>query len=52
MLTFKFPRKSENGEPIISNGEKEVEFASQIGKFTLKTKFQMQKMTVKTGPDL
>lgn len=52
MLTFKFPRKSENGEPTISNGEREVEFASQIGKFTLKTKFQMQKMTVKNGPDL
>jgi hypothetical protein len=52
MLTFKFPRKSDNGEPIISNDENEVEFASQIGKFTLKTKFQMQKMTVKNGPDL
>jgi hypothetical protein len=52
MLTFKFPRKSENGEPTISNGEREVEFASQVGKFTLKTKFQMQKMTVKNGPDL
>ena len=52
MLTFKFPRKSDNGEPTIANGEKDVEFASQIGKFTLKTKFQMQKMTVKNGPDL
>jgi hypothetical protein len=52
MLTFKFPRKSDNGEPTISNAEKEVEFASQIGRFTLKTKFQMQKMTVKNGPDL
>jgi hypothetical protein len=52
MLTFKFPRKSDNGEPTIANDEREVEFASQIGKFTLKTKFQMQKMTVKSGPDL
>ena len=52
MLTFKFPRKSDNGEPTIANDEREVEFASQIGKFTLKTKFQMQKMTVKNGPDL
>ncbi|HLK06699.1 MAG TPA: hypothetical protein VKV30_02100 [Candidatus Angelobacter sp.] len=52
MLTFKFARKSDNGEPIIANDEREVEFASQIGKFTLKTKFQMQKMTVKSGPDL
>jgi hypothetical protein len=52
MLTFKFPRKSDNGEPTVANDEKEVEFASQIGKFTLKTKFQMQKMTVKNGPDL
>lgn len=52
MLTFKFPRKSDNGEPTIANDEREVEFASQVGKFTLKTKFQMQKMTVKNGPDL
>lgn len=52
MLTFKFPRKAENGEPIIANDEKEVEFASQIGKFTLKTKFQLQKMPGKNGPDL
>jgi hypothetical protein len=52
MLTFKFPRKAENGEPTIANDEKEVEFASQAGKFSLKTKFQMQKMTVKNGPDL
>jgi hypothetical protein len=52
MLTFKFPRKAENGEPIIANDEKEVEFANQIGKFSLKTKFQMQKMTVKDRPDL
>ena len=52
MLTFKFPRKSDSGEPTIANDEKEVEFASQVGKFTLKTKFQMQKMTVKNGPDM
>jgi hypothetical protein len=52
MLTFKFPRKSDNGEPIITGDEKEVEFSSQVGKFTLKTKFQMQKMAVKNGPDL
>ena len=52
MLTFKFPRKAENGEPLIASDEKEVEFASVVGKFSLKTKFQMQKMTVKNGPDL
>ncbi|MGC2697564.1 MAG: hypothetical protein WA738_17390 [Candidatus Angelobacter sp.] len=52
MLTFKFPRKAENGEPIIGNDEKEVEFATQAGKFILKTKFQMQKMAGKNGPDL
>ena len=52
MLTFKFPRKADNGEPIIANDEKEVEFASQVGKFSLKTKFQLQKMIVKNGPDL
>ena len=52
MLTFKFPRKGDNGEPVISNDEKEVEFSSQVGKFTLRTKFQMQKMAGKDGPDL
>ncbi|HEY7405137.1 MAG TPA: hypothetical protein VIB39_16540 [Candidatus Angelobacter sp.] len=52
MLTFKFPRKADNGEPLIAVDEKEVEFASQVGKFSLKTKFQLPKMTVKNGPDL
>jgi hypothetical protein len=52
MLTFKFPRKTDSGEPLIANDEKEVEFASQVGKFNLKTKFQLQKMTLKNGPDL
>jgi hypothetical protein len=52
MLTFKFPRKLENGEPIIASDEKEVEFSSQVGKFSLKAKFQMQKMAIKNGPDL
>lgn len=52
MLTFKFPRKTESGEPAIAKDEKEVEFASHAGKFTLKTKFQLQKMMVKDGPDL
>jgi hypothetical protein len=51
-LTFKFPRKDGSGEPLIGKDEKEVEFASQVGKFSLKTKFQMQKMMVKEGPDL
>jgi hypothetical protein len=52
MLSFKFPRKTDSGEPVIANDEKEVEFTSQAGKVTLKTKFQLQKMTVKGGPDL
>ena len=52
MLTFKFPRKTDSGEPLIGKDEKEVEFASQVGKFTMKTRFQMQKMMVKDGPDL
>jgi hypothetical protein len=52
MLTFKFPRKTESGEPVIAKDEKEVEFASHAGKFTLKTKFQLQKMTLKDGPDM
>ncbi|HKT50156.1 MAG TPA: hypothetical protein VJV96_07645 [Candidatus Angelobacter sp.] len=52
MLTFKFPRKTDSGEPLIAKDEKEVEFVTQEGKFTLKTKFQLQKMMVKDGPDL
>lgn len=52
MLTFKFPRKADNGEPLLASDEKEVEFLTQAGKVTVKTRFQMQKMTVKNGPDL
>ena len=52
MLTFKFPRKAENGEPLIAVDEKEIEFSSIAGKFSLKTKFQLQKMIGKSGPDL
>lgn len=51
-LTFKFSRKTESGEPLIPNGEKEVDFESQSGKFHLKARFQLQKMMVNGGPDL
>jgi len=29
MLTFKFPRRSDNGEPTIANDEKEVELPAR-----------------------
>lgn len=52
MLTFRFPKKLENGEPVISTDEKEVEFLSISGKFKLKTKFQLSKMAGEGGLDL
>jgi hypothetical protein len=52
LLTYKFPKKFENGEPFISADEKEIEFSSQAGKFNLKTKFQPPKMAAKNGLDL
>lgn len=52
MLTFKFPRRTDSGEPIFSADDKEIEFASQAGKFNLKTRFQPQKMLGNKGPDL
>ena len=51
-LTFKFPKRAENGEPLLTPDEKEIEFASQAGKFSLKTRFQIAKMMVKDKPDL
>lgn len=51
-LTFKFPKKSESGEPLLTPDEREIEFASQAGKFSLRTRFQVQKMMVKDKPDL
>lgn len=51
-LVFKFPRKSETGDPLIARDESEVEFACQAGKVRLKTSFQVQKMISRDGPDL
>jgi hypothetical protein len=51
-LEFHFPKKTESGEPIIAADEKEVEFACQGGKLTLKTKFQPQRMVGRAGADL
>jgi len=51
-LAFKFPRKTDAGEPRLSPDEKEIEFISQSGKFNLKAKFQPPKMLGKNGPDL
>lgn len=51
-LTFKFPRKTDSGEPWISTDDKEIEFVAQSGKFNMKAKFQPPKMAGKTGLDL
>jgi hypothetical protein len=51
-LTFKFPKKADNGEPLLSPDEKEIEFVSQSGKFVLRTRFQTNKMVAKGKVDL
>lgn len=50
-LTFKFARKTQTGDPIIANDEKEVEFTCQAGKVKVQARFQMQKMISREGPD-
>jgi hypothetical protein len=51
-LTFKFPRKTDTGEPLISPDDREIEFVAQSGKFNMKAKFQPPKMVGKNGLDL
>ncbi len=51
-ITFKFPKRTDSGEPFIPVDEKEIEFSSQAGKFILKTKFQPPKMQGANGTDL
>lgn len=50
-LAFAFPKTTDAGEPIIPKDEKEIEFASQAGKTTVKTKFQPPKMIYANSVD-
>lgn len=51
-ILFIFPAKAENGEPSISPEEKTVEFAVTAGKLTLKSEFDVSKMTDSQGRDI
>jgi hypothetical protein len=48
---FAFPHEV-NGQPTIPDQEKSVEFVCQAKDFTLKTSFNLSKMTAGDGPDL
>lgn len=49
---FYFPKKSANGEPTISNDEKEIDFFLQVGDAKLLTYFDPRKMVDSKGEDL
>jgi hypothetical protein len=49
---FYFPKKSANGEPMISPDEKEVDFYLQVGDAKLLTYFEPKKMVDSQGADL
>jgi hypothetical protein len=51
-VLFVFPTKYSNGEPAISPDEKSVEFSVTAGKFTLKSGFDVTRMTDKQGRDI
>jgi hypothetical protein len=51
-ITFAFNKKTDAGEAYLASDEKEIEFISQAGNFSVKTKFQPSKMSAKDGPDL
>jgi hypothetical protein len=51
-ILFAFPAKSDNGEPSIASEEKNVDFSCTIGKFSLKSTFDVSKMADSQGRDL
>jgi hypothetical protein len=51
-IIFRFNKKSENGHPLITPEQKEVEFAIQLDKLTVRTKYQLSKMTIDGELDL
>jgi hypothetical protein len=51
-VLFAFPKKRASGEPFIGVEEKAVEFICRLGKTTLETSFDVQKMRDKQGQDL
>ena len=49
---FYFSRTSASGEPVVSSGEKDVEFKCEVNRVLFKTNFNPQKMAAKQGQDL
>ena len=49
---FYFPKKTEQGEPVVSPDEKSIEFSCKLGSSTLKVSFDPQKMADQNGTDL
>ena len=50
-VQFAFPRQMD-GQPVISDQEKSVEFSCKLKDFTIKTTFNLSKMTTAQGRDL
>jgi len=51
VVLFYFPRRDENGEPLIEPGERQVDFQSQAWQATFTMKFEPRKMVNKQGSD-
>jgi hypothetical protein len=50
-VVFYFAKKSASGDPVLTANEKNLEFACEVGKATIKTSFDLSKMTLSSGPD-
>lgn len=51
-VIFHFPKKEPNGEPLVANDEKEVNFFLQVGDSRVLSSFDPRKMVDSSGPDL
>ncbi|MGB2887764.1 MAG: hypothetical protein WBC04_08720 [Candidatus Acidiferrales bacterium] len=51
-ILFHFPKKTQAGEPLIANDEKELKFVSRTGAGEIKAGFDPQKMVDRQGRDL
>ena len=52
VLIFSFPKKLDNGQPVVGSDEKSVEFIYNQGKFTIKAAFELSKMAGSHGIDI
>jgi len=50
-VVFYFAKKSASGDPLLAPNEKNVEFLCEAGKATIKTSFDLSKMTLANAPD-